>query len=277
MIRLASLSFLVLAGCSAGSSGPVDLRADYAQALHDGDRDRALDVLDAAADAGDLGALRELAEVRSQGYLSVPYDQGGGGRLTVASLPGEAMWTAWRYRRARDRGAEAGDPEALLAVAEEQAGDLVMRGGVRVRTLSGSRRDSVAVLYRRLLETNVSRLRLARLARHLDDEEAYIQLVDAAVAGREPDACSYKLYLTGTRRDLSTPAGLARFVDDAEACPRVPGDADHAAEQIGALVAQVRSGNDGARVLLDSLRVEGVFERHPRLAEQIDAPATERG
>ena len=76
----------------------------------------------------------------------------------------------------------------------------------------------------------------------------------------------------------STAARVGERIDALEACrDRVP-EADrgptpygYGEEVLTDLADQVRQGNAAAATLLDSLRADGLFDRHPRLAPLADA------
>ncbi len=272
-------SLLLVLVWGASACGPAPLNGspqdafDAAQeAVDAGDADRALALLDQAADAGHLAALGTRAEAYEQGYLTVRNPGREGARyVTVQPLPGQAALARRAYERTLADSVRAGHPPALLAAALQLAGPLYIEEGRQVSHAPAADLDSAAALYRRLQDTDGPHLQVAFLATALRDEDGRRRHLDAAVTAGEPQACFIKLWWFGDRPDTATAAGMARYLDTIEStCPKSPGATDLAAESMRTLTDQVERGNEAAVQFLDSLRVEGVFERHPRLAALVD-------
>lgn len=260
------LVVVALAACGGPDRTASEAYAAYLAAFESGDAEAAYALLDEAADAGHLGALREQIEVHERGYLDPPGTSGDARRLPVTAFP----WHAWGLHRAYNRAlrdsAAAGSPTALLHVAHRLAGDLITTpDGAMETEMDPADRDSVAALVRRLDPTDVPRFQLALLSWHLGEEDAARAYLDAAVAAAEPNACSFRLMLTDGYATGPDVAGYAAFLDRAEACPLPPGGEGVADGGLRRLAAERDLGNPASVALLDSLRATGVFERHPRL------------
>ena len=273
-MRLALLVLLVAAGCGPGPSGlaPDDAFQASLAAVDQGDVPRALVLLDEAAAAGHLGALEYRARSYRLGYLRTDrYNGWQRGKIEDAHpflvLPGQAEAAEAEYQSALRSAADAGDPDAMFRLALE-LGQRRWLGGEWVRTASGL--DSARVLYDRLVAADAPPRDLAALARVLDlGPDRWSHLARAAQAG-DPVACLHRAY-----DEHGVPFSaryLAAAIDALEACREMaagtptPVAFDHNDQTLGALAEQVRAGNRAARVILDSLRADGVFERHPRLA-----------
>lgn len=234
-----------------------------------------MSLLKAHADAGDLDALRELAWGYDHGYLRVsPTPENDGmSYLLIRTWPWDAPVSARRYERALNHAARAGDETALFYVA-----DRLLLPHVRGADdpPSSADKDSADAIYRRLVAADADPFRLALLAQHRDDDEGYRQHLAVAADAGNPTACVFRTYMD--RRAQSDAAGIASQIDAMEACrdraTESPYDASlltYADRTIRGLADQVRQGNGAAVALMDSLRAEGVFERHPRLAALADA------
>ena len=261
---------LALAACTPTPRSADAIQADMDAAHAAGDGDRAFALLKEAAATGELYPLGELATARERGYLRLRLTDGTVINHPVRSLPGQAALTRRAFERALAAGAHSGQPQALLDAAQHLVGDVITVNGEVQDDLSPAVRDSARAIYRRIAGADVPQLALALLARRLGDEDAYRQHLDAAVAAAEPQACTFRLWFSGTRHDLSTPAGYADYLDAVEACPRAPDAPDPAAEDLGKLAALIRDGNEATVAFVEGLRDEGVFERHPRLEAFLD-------
>lgn len=253
---------------------PDALRTSYRSALLNGDRDRALDLLDAGAEAGHLFALAKLADAHAKGYLSVPWDaeRKAPGVLPIRSLPGQAALAQRRYERALERGARNGEPQALLAIALDLVGPLYVTDGEMSSRIAPADRDSAEALYRRLVETDVLRMPLAHVAQALGDERGHVRLLAEAAEAGEPNACFSLIWFGGDRPDLSSMRGRAEYIDRMIACAPEGEGFEEAATSVRTLASELDRGNEAAGAALDSLRQLGVFERHPRLTAIAAAP-----
>ena len=261
---------LALAACGPSPSGlsPEAAYEAHHDALLDGDAVGALALLKEAAEADHLGALETLADARERGYMRAPFDarRKAGTNVAVYSLPGQAEAARERFEAVRDAQARAGDPEAMRSAAFHVLGSDTFIDGRLAADATPAQLDSAAVLYERLLSTDLPRVQLALLAKALGRDDAYDRHVDEAAAAGEPQGCTCKLYMTDDRPDFSGSAGLALLIDRAMACaPEGPG-VEIAARPVRTLLDETGRGNAAARVTLDTLRRLGVFERHPRLA-----------
>ena len=269
------LAALALAAC--GPSTP-DLTADqawdgYRAAVEAGDGDRAVKVLEAAAEAGDWGAMGQLAAIYERGYVRTPYEGQGTTQqnLPVSASRRKAEFARARFEAARDRAAAEGDPGALYQTADA----IVQRdrpGGTEVGNTEPLRdpaaHDSAAAIYRQLVDSDLPRLSLAMLASALGDSAAYRRHIDEAVEAGEPRACSFKLWFSGRPKpDLSTLRGRADYYDHVLDCDSSDEARDHVAGDVRALHEQIALGNAASVVALDSLRRLGLFERHPWLED----------
>lgn len=264
MPRALVLAAALLAACGPSASGLDPAAAVEAadEALLDRDADRALALLTEAADAGDLGARRRVVEAYERGYMRTPYERGRTStNLAVTTWPGRAAFARRAYERALADHAEAGDPDALLAVAFALTGPLIQRDGTWESEMDAADRDSVVALHARLDASDVPRLALSSLARALGDEDAALRHLDEAVAAGEPNACYYRFWFGGDRPAIHNAEGTAAYYDAMAACS----DPGFLTEAVGPLFDNAAAGMPEAVVFVDSLRAEGVFERHPRL------------
>ena len=245
-----------------------ELYAAAQTALTEGRPAEAFALFDEAAAAGHVLALARVAKVREAGYLRSPRYRGQPAvDYAVPSLPGQVAWMRWRSQRALAHAADAGDPEALLAVATDLLGSVYWIEGQPRTRVGEADLDSVASIYQQIRGEDLPQMPLGVLALGLGDDVAYHRHLDRAAASGEASACTFKLWFSGDRHDTSTAVGFARFIDAAvEACPFVPNGPDPAADDLRRLAAEIDAGNREARLFLDSLRAEGVFDRHPRLA-----------
>ncbi len=273
-MRTVPLLLLLLAGCGPAPSGlsPSDAFQASLDAVGQGDVPQALVLLDEAADAGHLGALEYRARSYKMGSLRADYHDGWQpGQISGAHpflvLPGQAEAAEAEYQSALRSAADDGDPDAMLSLALE-LGQRRWIAGEWVTLPSGI--DSARVLYDRLVSADAPPRDLAALAHVLDrDRDRQSHLARAAQAG-DPVACLHRAY--DEHGFPFSARGLAPAIDALEACRDLaegkptPVAFDHNDKRLGELAEQVRGGNPDARVILDSLRQLGVFERHPRLA-----------
>ncbi|MEM0964210.1 MAG: hypothetical protein AAGK21_16910 [Bacteroidota bacterium] len=268
MTRFLLFAALTLAACSSPFEG--DWEAALDRELTAGEPYRAVAALNAGADAGDIRAMSMLVQAHERGYLRGPNDgtQPYQGKLYFRSLPGQLALAERRLNRALEAGRTSDDPEVLLDVARELG-----TPGVFVYTHDGSdgltleEVETARDIYQRIRHADLPQMGLAGLAREIGDSTAWAGHVQAAAAAGEPHACVMTVYLLGDRPDQSTPAGYARFIDEMESCAASPGGQDWVGDGLQTLASHAEEGNDAARELLDGLRAEGVFERHPRLAD----------
>ena len=276
-MRLALFLALLAVGCGPEPSGlsPDDAFQASLAAVGEGDVPRALRLLDEATDAGHLDALEYRARAYRLGYLRTDYYDGWKpGKIEETHpflvLPGQAEAAQTAYQRRLQTAADAGDSDAMLRLALA-LGQPRRIGGEWVTTPSGL--DSARVLYDRLVAADAPPRSLAALARVLGlDQDRQAHLTRATEDG-DPVACLQSAY--DQHRFPFSAERLAPSIDALEACREMaqgvstPVAFDHNDKTLGALAEQVREGNPDARVILDSLRRLGVFERHPRLAAAV--------
>ena len=265
-------------GRAARRAGPAqpELSADHAwaeyrAAVTAGDGDRAVAMLEAAADAGDWGALGELVQTYERGYLRTSTDSAGTDyrTLPVSASPLRARHARARYADALDRARADGDPHALYRIAGQLLqphGPPTVVPGEMPTQVDSAARDSADALYRQIVDADLPRMSLAMLALALGDSAAYVRHIDEAVAAGESNACTFKLWFTHGQPDLATLRGRVAHYDRVLACDPGGEASDYVADDVRALHEQIALGNAGAVVALDSLRALGLFERHPRLA-----------
>ena len=276
MSRLALLALLAVAACSPTRSdlAPEAAYDAHHAALLDGDADRALSLLDEAADAGHLGALVQLARAHQRGYLVTPYDAE---RKAAAHLPIHATrWqtgrTLRRYERVLRDSVRVGSHDALFLLADRLVAPKPVDGEW---AMPEADRDSAAAIYAALAAQGADPFRLAFLADRLGDEAAYLRHLDAATDAGNPQACALRVQHRRGRHAPFTAARLAEQIDALEACRARAPESDRGAytygdELVVDLAAQAGRGNAASVATLDSLRQRGVFERHPRLAAVVN-------
>lgn len=250
-MRLALLC-LLLVGCS--SPPPSDAHAAVEAALRDGDGHRALGLLRQAAADGDLYAMAQLADGLERGYVSAGYDEQRGGALhvPVRVWPGEAAWRRYRFTAARDRRARAGDPDAILLVAEHLH-HRAWRDGAW-ESPSPVHIDSAQVLLEPLamrghINAMVWLSTMARSDGRPGDADAWLRRAEArgSVA-----ACTQRAW--GARGRAPNVAALAAHLDQLDRCRQMPGGAWVDTEApIANLRRAAEADAPGARALLDSL------------------------
>ena len=275
MLRVLALAALV-AACGPAPSGlaPADAYKAAWVAADSGEVHRALALLEEAADAGHLGALEALAVAHGRGYISrsaSASDPAETVHLAIRSWPGQATRAERAYTDALADSARAGRSNALFAVARR----LLNRSwdGDRWTDPTEADRDSALTLYRRLDASGAEPMRLFSLAHSLDDEAATRRHLRDADADGHPQACVFLYWMDGGR-DLSTPEGLAVYLDQVHACPGPSGAGPTEAERtVRGLVDRAAAGNPAAAELLAGLQATGVFGRHPALAPLLDADA----
>ena len=277
MSRLFLLPLALAVGACSSASGlepEAAVEAAHAAAAN-GEPRRALALLDEAAADGDLDALRLRAEVLERGYFRVPVGYVRGQTQTNVAF-WAAPWRPGQARRAFDRalrdGADAGDPDALFALADALADRQFVDG----EWVDGDR-DSARAVYRRLEADGADDLRLAFLAQRLDDDAGWRAHLEAAADAGKAQACIFLTY-AGSAGSPFTAARLADQIDTFSACreragPGDPGPQffDVADHSVRSLAEAARAGNAASVATLDSLRQLGVFERHPHLAPLAEA------
>ncbi|MEM7786348.1 MAG: hypothetical protein AAF594_01340 [Bacteroidota bacterium] len=271
MSRLLLLALAAtLAACGPPASGldPDDVlkAANTAIAAHD--TDRALDLLAEAADQGHLGALGVLAEAYERGYLRAPDTN-----LPIWSCPGQATLASRRYQDALRAGAHRGEATALHRVAREM---LARRwDGQTWQDPSAADRDSAEAIYRQLDGTQTPSLELSGLARALGRDAEAARILEAAAA-HDVGACiihtikTVPRVMAGSAALSQQVASEASYLDAMASCDalaRAQGDPLPGARRVTDLAESAASGDARAADLLDGLRAEGVFDRHPHLQE----------
>lgn len=263
------------AGCGPAPSGlsPDDAYDAAYEAAADGDARRALALLGEAADAGHLDALAERAGAYEQGYLNVGY--GPTVNLALVVWPGQAARARADLDHALAAGLAAGDDATIFHLAKGLAGDAQYAEITGDTARATAARDSAVVLYRRL-GPDAKPLGRVLLAEQLALPDAR-RVLDAAAETDGP-SCHYRALADGmfstdapgeelTALFLSV-AYNAAYIDEAERCdtldPTSP-DAHRAAAGVRFMADNARR-DARYRTLLDGLRADGVFERHPRLA-----------
>jgi hypothetical protein len=276
MRRLLFAAFAAAVGCTPPDVGP-SLRSDpsaYHRALAEGDAAQALSVLDAHAEAGDLDALRTLADAHQRGSLRVPYDSAtqSGTLLPFRTTRWQAGRALRRYERVLRDSARAGSHEALFQIADATFGI----GNARVDTDA----DSARAVYQILASRGADPLRLAFLADRLGDEAAHLAHLDAAAEAGDLNACVFAYWRRRDRDARFSAAGVAEQIDALEACRAHATEAHRDAEMFSTgervvrdLVEQASRDNAEAKAVLDSLRAHGVFERHPHLTPLVEVAA----
>ena len=265
---------LALAACAPSPDlDPDQAFARAQQAILDRDAETAHALLADAARQDHIPSLKLLLVGYDRGFR-VPGEWDGTEPVTlpVNAWPGQFTLTGFRFVRALNRAARAGDPDARLAVAlDDFRTTRVVNGEVIPPALTPAQRNTLTALYQGLADTGVDRFQLARLAQVLGDDEAYRRHVAEAAALGDPTACTVKVWFheDDPQTTLSHTAGVARYLDRVKACVPdrpLPPEALHPFRD---LRAQLALGNPAAAAALDSLRQLGVFERHPELAAVI--------
>ena len=249
---------------------PQDAYDAGTEAIESGDTRRALALLDQAASAGHLDALRRLTEAYEHGTLRANV---GAGALSLSVAPSERRTEHYRaaYRRFMGDAVRAGDPDAIRQAVREVLG-VRLYVADRDRLPAPMREhwdatdlDSARALYRQVAGTpGTSQLDLAMLARALDRGRAFERHLDRAIAGGEAGACVYKVEARHGPADLDSAAGLAAHYDRMVAC-----HPDHAPDGPGSLLGLRQSaarGSERSAEVLDSLEAMGLFDRYPQLA-----------
>ena len=265
---------LALAACSPDLSPEAAREAAY-EAEAASDVRAALRYYKAAAEGGDLGAMQTLAEAYERGHHRargpVTRDGEDASRyMAIVALPGQARFWRGRYERERDERAFGGDPGVLLSVAQ----DLDRRGS------TPAERDSARAIRQRLLDAKHTPAMVGEALRTMKDDSlrAFALLEEATDLG-SAQACLLQRVLVHAREGYehvmaqqragieptTIPAAMeARHIDEIEACPNIPTDRDDMGAQV--VIRQLRErGTPEAGTRLDSLRILGVFERHPHL------------
>ena len=268
-LLLVALAFAACQSSPPPALSHEQIRDELQAAMEDGDGDRAIEVLETAAEAGEWGAYGRLAEAYSRGYIQTFVDGSVQPLMVQVPLsPRMAEMARLRHEAGRERAMEEGDPYALFQFATHilypslPMGALVSGGDPP----SQSARDSAAVIYRRIADSDLPRLVVARLAKAVGDSVGHVRHIDEAIAAGERGACTHKLWLSsGPRPNLSTLQGRAAYYDDLLDCDSGDEAREHISRDIRALHEQIALGNPESVVALDSLRHLGLFERHPWL------------
>ena len=274
MTRLWVFALVVLAGCGPAPSGlsPDDAFQAALAAVAQGEVPQALALLGEAAQAGHLDALEYRARAYRFGYLRTDWSavtRGEPGKIegppAFLVLPGQAEAAQADYRRVLESAADAGDTDAMFrfaAMLDEHS----WHGTERALAL-----DSARAVYRQLVDLGADPFRLALLAHNLDLDDDHRHFLPVAAQAGDPVACLHQSY--ASNRGAFSARGVARSIDAFEACrllaedaPRPGVEFNQSDRSLSALATQARDGNHDARGILDSLRADGVFERHPRLA-----------
>lgn len=272
-MRPLSLGLLAaLTACAdPGLNADDALEAAHA-AAEAGDARHAMAMIDHAAETGDLDALEYRDRVYGRGYVQVPVGYVEGTTQQNVALP-VFFWHQFEARRdleaALERGVQAGDPGALLVLADRLISPAL---GYRDRPADP---DSARAIYRALEGADVDPLRLAVLAHNLEDEAGYDRHLARAVASGDHTAC----LMSGFSRDdpamergISMAESVAASVTFYEECRSraleagfaIEGDG-LAAEVLASLRDEAESGNTEAVALRDDVIATGVLEQHPRL------------
>lgn len=269
---------LALAACSPSvgtGARLVDSPDGYAEAVRSGDSEAALQILDAAADAGHLGALATLADAHQRGYLSVPGNEDGTVHLPIRSWPWTAPLASRRYERAVRARADDGDPDAWFLIADGYVAQAFADGAWATPEAD---MDSARAIYRRLVATDADPLRLAILAQRVGDEDAYRAHLATAAAGGNSQACIFQSWAERSGTSRFDVGALAAFIDRTEGCRALAPERDRDAtlytygtSAVQTLRSEAEAGNAAAVATLDSLRATGVFDRHPALAPHANA------
>lgn len=267
MMRIAPLLFALVA-CGCGLDDPLATGPPLSEALAAGDADRALALLEAQAETGDLQALAQLADARSRGYL-IASPGTPAVHLPIETWPWEGPLATRRFERALADSVALGSESALFLLADRHLD--------RPRPQSPNV-EAARAIYDRLVGEGARPVGLAYLAQRLGDEDAFLRhLADGAAAG-DAQACTLHFWQTRAEYDVHSARGMAERIDRIGACQALDPVAEQPTEAYGRyeiepLVAQHALGNAAAAVTLDSLRALGVFERHPHLLPLLDADA----
>ena len=251
---------LALAACTPDLS-PEAARDAALEAEAAGDARTAVRYYKAAANGGDLDAMRTLAHAYEDGYLRV-HSSSHATHLPIFTFPGQGRRWRQRYERERNALTFGGDPEAMLRLAND------LEYG---RRHTPATKDSARAIRQRLV-ANEYPPALIEEALNRDHESPATRdsLLARAEALGSGQACLLRLVLAHARENAErqrppTAAETAAHIDDVEACPALPGKQPYGGE---VLVRNLRRADTPeAAATLDSLRALGVFERHPRLAQ----------
>lgn len=262
---------LALSACTP-SMAPEAALENARAAEASGEARDALRYYRAAANAGDLGAMKTIARAYEEGYLrakgpDAPRRQGEivSHFMPVFVWPGQAGRWRERYTRERDAAALAGDPDAWMRVAEDLT--------VWNRDETQADRDSARAIRQRLMDEGYApallHVALNAVRQNPAVADSLLRLAEEAGSGQ---ACVFRV-LRSTQHvdpndvDLSA-AATARYIDSMEACPPLPGDRPpFSATVVENIRLSAENGSPEATAHLDSLHVLGVFDRYPHLAE----------
>ena len=269
------LGLLALAACGPPEMSPEAAIEAYREAVKRGDAERAVDLLEMAADGGDFQALRELATVYNRGRVEGRFQTGEHASIPVRTSSFKSTRTEWRYERALRQGAEQNDPAALHAIAARVMGHDFASGDWHEPTEAD--RDSARAILHRLDDLGADPFQRALLALNLGDRAGHRWRLREGRDAGDPRACVW-LFYADNRGEPFTAANTALSLDRYEACrdlaePDQLDEFDHAGRTVTGLRKEAAGGNGAASALLDSLAHLGVFERHPRLAS-VNAPST---
>lgn len=259
-MRCVVLVLLALAACAPEPSGltPEEAYAAAERAIREHDAETAHALLAEAAAQDHLPSLLRLMQGYERG-LVVPGEFDGTLPVTLPldRWPGQSLVTGFRAVRATSRGVRAGDPVARSHHAIQLALDGDPAHRAQAERIYRDLRDAAAPPY--------EVIQLAALLGHDADRE---RLTRQSAAGGHPRGCADLLFFVEPS-DRSTTAGLAAHLDRALACSPDGPAADHARQSVETLGAERARGNAAAAVALDSLRLLGVFERHPGLEQTL--------
>jgi TPR repeat protein len=265
----------ILAGCGDRHAHiePVDAILEAQDAFEDGEIGTGLRLLKSAGRRGDIHALAYLADAYESGYVRVSTpdrsDIRGEGETNVAFWTWP--WEAGRWRRAHEaeleRGVAAGEPLALLARVRM----LEQRRFVDRRWREPSEEDLVearSILVGLAEQGSVDAMVHLGVSTPGMDREEGLRWLSRAEAAGHPQACWFRLWFYEGDPRFATAAELVVSIDRAEVCHAMDRDQtyDFAAETVSTLGREGARANEAAVTSLDSLRILGVFDRHPRLS-----------
>ena len=257
-------------GACADPTPPLpdsEFLAAYDAALASGDAEAAVAVVKAQAEAGDVGALGQMAAIYRDGYVRDLDTSGESKQATLVVWPWqEGLWRR-RYIRERDRQAREGDADALFYAAQDLQKPWIHPTG-DVTDPTHAELDSAHTILSRLAAGGhpLALFSLGADAR-MEGDPAADSLLAAAEAAGSFAACVWRA--SSMQGDALTSHGLADQIDRGESCRALTtrSSASIPSESvIRGLRAGMADGSPEARMHLDSLRALGVFERHPHLA-----------
>ncbi len=266
------VALAVASGVEPSGLTPEAAYVAGSQAVDAGEVDRALHLLDEAASAGHLGALRRLIGAYDHGSLRAS-DRAGAEWVQVRRSERRADRYRAAYQRFMGDAVRAGDPDAIRQASEEVLG-IRLHVADREQLPEPMREhwdaadlDSAQVLYRLAAEApGQPQTDLALIARALGDDEAFHRHLNQAIAGDESGACVYKVDAEHGPPDYDSAAGLAARYDRMVACH--PANAPDGPGSLDGFRQSAASGSARSAEVLDSLEALGLFERYPQLAQR---------